>query len=221
MGGRVLAVTPELVVLDSSIFKAQGGGQPTDVGTLRGPGGEFQVTMCSLENGVQKHAGSFTRGSFEVGEEVSQAIDEGVRRQSARLHSAGHMLDIAVSNLDLNWQVVKGYHFPAGPYVEYKLSEQSKVPDMSKAAEKEALVAELQEQFDRLIGTGGKVVVRYPDGEPAQLTSLLERKVTIAGYEVGCGGTHVPEIEDIKGVQVKGIQKKGKGTMRVSYSVSS
>ena len=46
-------------------------------------------------------------------------IDENKRRLYARLHSAGHLLDVAVSNIGLSWQPGKGYHFPDSPYVEY------------------------------------------------------------------------------------------------------
>ena len=49
---------------------------------------------------------------------------------NARLHSAGHLIDIAVKRVGLvvfyiiifklkNWQPNKGYHFPDSPYVEY------------------------------------------------------------------------------------------------------
>ena len=46
-------------------------------------------------------------------------MNEEKRRLYARLHSAGHMLDIVVKNLKLGWIPGKGYHFPDGPYVEY------------------------------------------------------------------------------------------------------
>jgi Ser-tRNA(Ala) deacylase AlaX len=46
-------------------------------------------------------------------------IDEAVRKLNARLHSAGHLLDVAVSRLKLDWKAGKGYHFQDSPYVEY------------------------------------------------------------------------------------------------------
>lgn len=43
-----------------------------------------------------------------------------MRRKHAKLHSAGHLLDLAVQNLGFGWETAKGYHFEDGPYVEYK-----------------------------------------------------------------------------------------------------
>jgi Ser-tRNA(Ala) deacylase AlaX len=38
-------------------------------------------------------------------------IDKEYRIKAAKLHSAGHILDVAVSNLKLPWKPGKGYHF--------------------------------------------------------------------------------------------------------------
>lgn len=47
------------------------------------------------------------------------SIDPAVRLLNARLHSAGHLIDVAVSILHYPWKASKGYHFPDSPYVEY------------------------------------------------------------------------------------------------------
>jgi len=39
-------------------------------------------------------------------------IDEEKRRTYARVHSGGHLLDIAVNQLGYQWVPGKGYHFP-------------------------------------------------------------------------------------------------------------
>ena len=51
-------------------------------------------------------------------------IDKEVRMKHAQLHSAGHILDLAVARLSKNalileypWETGKGYHFPDSPYV--------------------------------------------------------------------------------------------------------
>ena len=46
-------------------------------------------------------------------------IDEKSRRLFARIHSAGHLIDVAVDRLGLPLVPGKGYHFPSGAYVEY------------------------------------------------------------------------------------------------------
>lgn len=46
-------------------------------------------------------------------------IDKDFRIRNAQLHSAGHIIDVAVSNLKMPWKAGKGYHFEDSPYVEY------------------------------------------------------------------------------------------------------
>ena len=49
-------------------------------------------------------------------------MDETKRRLHARLHSAGHAIDVAVtrSGYAEYLKPTKGYHFAEGPYVEYQ-----------------------------------------------------------------------------------------------------
>jgi Ser-tRNA(Ala) deacylase AlaX len=47
-------------------------------------------------------------------------IDAEFRRVNARIHSAGHLLDVAMNRAGrTDLKPGKGYHFEAGPYVEY------------------------------------------------------------------------------------------------------
>ena len=49
------------------------------------------------------------------------SVDPERRSKNAKLHSAGHVIDAAVTRLGLadKLQAGKGYHFEDGPYVEY------------------------------------------------------------------------------------------------------
>ena len=64
---------------------------------------------------------------INAGDDAFIQIDEATRTRNAKLHSAGHLLDLAVQNLssfcnysEYQWEGAKGYHFEDGPYVEYK-----------------------------------------------------------------------------------------------------
>jgi len=143
---KVISVTDDKkgVILTSTIFYPQGGGQPSDVGVIKGSaGGVFNVTSLKAEKGVVSHLGNFQNENvFAPGEEVTLQIDESTRVLHARLHSAGHLLDVAVQNLGLTWIPAKGYHFPAGPYVEYQGDVQAE-----KRAE---IVKQVQQQMNQL-----------------------------------------------------------------------
>src|SRR5256886_12448925 len=52
---RILERGPDFVVLDQTLFYAEGGGQPDDTGTLRWEGGEARVLRVTKEKGVVKH----------------------------------------------------------------------------------------------------------------------------------------------------------------------
>jgi len=60
-----------------------------------------------------------TREGLKEGAEVTLQINEDLRRLSARLHSAGHLIDMGVNKYGCDWEAGKGYHFSDGPYVEY------------------------------------------------------------------------------------------------------
>ena len=47
-------------------------------------------------------------------------IDPVTRNLHMKIHSAGHLIDLAVERLKYEWAAGKGYHFQEGSYVEYK-----------------------------------------------------------------------------------------------------
>ena len=112
------------LVLDKTIFHAQGGGQPSDVGLIVSEDGEmrFEVSFVKNENSVLYHTGHFVADgehNFCVGTEVTLQIDREKRELHSRIHSAGHALDCALASLAkagnktaAELVPTKGYHFP-------------------------------------------------------------------------------------------------------------
>lgn len=72
--------------------------------------------------------------------------------------------------------------------------------------------------MNALIPAGGAVGVKYADGQAGPYTSAAMRSVSMLGIELGCGGTHVEDVREIRGIVVKGVQKKKKN-MRITYTV--
>mmetsp|Transcript_110512 Transcript_110512/g.219733 ORF Transcript_110512/g.219733 Transcript_110512/m.219733 type:complete len:339 (-) Transcript_110512:196-1212(-) len=207
------------VVLNRTIFHPQGGGQPADNGILSSKSlPEISVTMVSMrkEDGAVLHDCTVEPAQADawlakVGTaNVSCRVDADRRRLAARVHSAGHLLDVAVTAVGLKWIPSKGYHFPDGPYVEYVLNDESRRIDPKKAGDKEAIIADIQANIDRLVTEGGKVGVEYQDGV---------RRIRMGDEECPCGGTHVRDFAEIGKVQVKKVQNK-QGNVRLAYTVS-
>lgn len=72
------------VELDATLFHPQGGGQPSDVGTLGG----VAVLRVQQQGDTVLH---FTAAPLPLGP-VTMQIDEAQRRLHARWHSGGHLI---------------------------------------------------------------------------------------------------------------------------------
>ena len=102
------------LVLDATIFYPQGGGQPFDVGIISNDNGKFEVKEVRMKDGVVHHIGQFISGNFPPNQNVQLQIDVPRREFNARIHSAGHVIDVAMENIGIHLVPTKGYHFPDG-----------------------------------------------------------------------------------------------------------
>jgi Ser-tRNA(Ala) deacylase AlaX len=221
------AANASVVVTSETIFYPQGGGQPSDVGTMKSVSGSSSFDVQLVRNAPQKrtlHLGTFAEGSapFAPGEEVKQVIDGEKRLLYSRLHTAGHVLSLAVAELrDLITDVVdtKAQHYPDAAYVEFR--------GLIDGKHKEAI----QEKTDELVAKKLPVRIHWwhmdelhkkcqavldgftlPEGE-------LARAVEIEGVGAyPCGGTHVLDSSGV-GKIVVGRIKRAKGMTKISYAV--
>ena len=159
-----------VVVLDRTIAYPAGGGQPSDTGRIVSPNAvAFVVTsVASTRDGTVTHLGSFeTEGAtpFAVDDEVTVTVDADRRLLHARIHSAGHLLDVAMTNIGFGPNVMvpaKGLHQPDQAYVEYT----GKVDGLDK----DKLMADLKAELTSLVTAGGGT------------------KAAMMGYDGGDGG---------------------------------
>jgi Ser-tRNA(Ala) deacylase AlaX len=205
------------VVLDRTILYPQGGGQPADQGEIVGEQGTFAVTDVRYSEGTVYHFGIFTQGSFGVGDTVTMTVNAERRALHSRIHSAGHVLDEAVTLLGYQLKPGKGYHFPEGPYVEYE--------GMLPEAEREQAVQKLQDQVNRLVAENLPIATRLTEatvqtvggGTPATKSLRFMKIGSFA--ENPCGGTHVATTGALGMVTITKVKCKG-GVTRISYSVA-
>lgn len=204
----------KIVVLDQTIFYPQGGGQPYDTGEIIGVE-SFVVTKVRLQpDGTVHH---FGQGNLVVGETVQLQVDASRRLENARIHTAGHLVDVAVKNLGIDLKPTKGFHDPAGSYVEYEGGLEIS----------DDLMAELETAVNELVRADLAVIIE--DLAPAEAAERgvwappgkSARFVYFAGYEsigCGCGGTHVKSTAEIGQITIRKIKSK-KGMTRISYAV--
>lgn len=212
------------VQLDKTCFYPRGGGQDWDEGIIASDDGSaaFAVQEVRLdENGVVHHIGTYQSGELKIGDTVKCSVDVERREINTRLHSAGHLVDMAVDRLGLSWVAGKGAHYPHMSFVEY---------DAELTPEE---VAEVQKDIERvaneIIAKGSHNEIRFmPVSEmhtvckhvPDNIPTNKPARVVLYGEDFGipCGGTHVKDVHDIGRVTISKIKSK-KGITKVSYTV--
>lgn len=211
-----------VVILDQTIFYPQGGGQPSDQGIIQNKQARFIVKEVRYSEGIVKHIGFFETGTFKPGDSVGCTIDNERRALLSKIHSAGHIIDVAVTDLGYNWIPGKGFHFPEGPYVEYTSTsfdgtDKEKLKTDIEAAIKKVIEQKLTTRIEFVDKNQlSKRCTHVPENLP---TDKPIRVVIFGNYVCPCGGTHVENLADIGNVTVRKIKIDG-NTIRISYQCS-
>eukprot|EP00536_Pseudo-nitzschia_multiseries_P001393 jgi/Psemu1/250503/estExt_Genewise1Plus.C_180088 len=149
------------IVLNRTVLHAQGGGQPTDHGSIcprQGGSGEDEPrpptvainrVVLNRATGIATHTGTVrcdaATANRWVGRTATVKVDADRRGVLSECHTAGHVVDAAMARCGTGLPPTKGYHFLEGPYVEYK----GKIsPD-----DKERLLGQLQQAFSELVSS--------------------------------------------------------------------
>jgi Ser-tRNA(Ala) deacylase AlaX len=207
------------IILDRTVFYPQGGGQPADTGRIDLPEGRFIVEDVRWLEGEVMHFGVIERGEIRPGDHVRLSVDRARRELNTRLHSAGHVVDMAVHRLGLGWVPGKGYHFPQGPYVEYRGHLQKEREELVQLIDRETsslVEADFRTEMrfvevDELPALCRFVPPNLPGGKPV-------RVVLYHDFGVACGGTHVSTLGEIGKIRIRKIKAKG-DEVRVSYAI--
>jgi Ser-tRNA(Ala) deacylase AlaX len=211
------------VVTAETIFYAQGGGQPSDSGTMSSDNGiVFEVSSVrNASEGRILHLGKFTTpgSTFHENDSVHQAID-GVKR----IHTGGHIVDLAVRHLSESIPGVKelkAQHYPDSAFVEFqglidgkhKEAIEVKANDfVRRALPVKVYWWNVDELREECCVVSDNVVI--PEGE-------LVRAVDIEGAGAyPCGGTHVSDSSVVGRVHMRKISRQ-KGISKVSYMPAS
>lgn len=240
--------TPLILTTPSTIFHAQGGGQPSDIGTI--------TISSENENVDEKQASTFhvhqvrkppppssilhlgtlspsspsTIQSFAPGTHITQTIDIPTRTLHSRLHTGGHALGLAIYLLTQSGYLPsdlrdgKASHFPSAASVEFH----GLIPGSAKD--------EIQKKVDELVKMDLEIRVEelgWEDAGKRCVSGVEGANVDLGGEEGGglvrvvdiggmgaypCGGTHVRRLGEVGRVVVRGI-KRQKGVSKVSYEV--
>ncbi len=188
------------VFVEKTPFYATMGGQEGDTGVIRTKDGEFKVTgTIKLRGGKYGHVGQVTSGLIRRGEKADLKIDTAGRQDTARNHSATHLLHKAL-------KMVLGSH------VEQKGSLVAPGRLRFDFAHFQAMTLEELERVERIVNeqiqASLSVDTEVMDLEAAKrsgATALFDEKygeevrvVSMGDFSKElCGGTHVKNTGEI------------------------
>lgn len=219
IAARVVAVSPEGVVLDRTVFYARAGGQPGDVGSLRWPGGEMAVADA-LKGPEETVLHIAAPGALlpAVGDEVAAVLDWPRRHRLMRMHTALYLLCSLIPGAG----VTGGQIGAEKSRLDFDLSEPPTKESLTEGLA--ALVAADHPVSERWISEAeldaNPSLVRTLSVQPPRGTGRI-RLVRIGPEQAPvdlqpCGGTHVRSTREIGQVEVAKIENKGKANRRVT-----
>ncbi|MDR1674121.1 MAG: alanine--tRNA ligase, partial [Oscillospiraceae bacterium] len=88
-----------IIVLDTTVFYAESGGQTGDSGEISGTGVFAVDDTNKTDSGIVMHIGTVTDGDVKVGDKVTAGIDTGRRNAVKRNHTAAHLLHAALREI--------------------------------------------------------------------------------------------------------------------------
>ncbi len=187
------------ILLDSTPFYAESGGQVGDIGQLESQSALFEVEDTQKQGDYHKHIGVLKQGTLTVGELVLARIDD-VRRQAIVLnHSATHLLHAAL-RLVLGGGVAQKGSLVTDTHLRFDFSHHAPVTD----DEIKRIEQIVNEQIRLNIKTEAEVMPK-DDAMKRGALALFGEKYGEAVRVIGmgdfstelCGGTHIDRTGDI------------------------
>lgn len=180
------------VRLSETPFHPQGGGQPSDIGTIH----NIQVMHVTMNEQDIIH---YCANEVPLGITLAQ-VDVTKRNYHSRLHSAGHLIAHVMHSF--GWNPIKAQHWPNDSKVQFTPGTDAQNLDLESlenlcnAYIKQKLIRHTSQNLEgyREIGFGN--LGAFP-----------------------CGGTHVKNLSEIDQIHLTEFKSK-KGKLTIKYQVS-
>ncbi|QIM51400.1 alanine--tRNA ligase [Hydrogenophaga crocea] len=188
-----------VVVLGTTPFYAESGGQVGDQGEIAASGVRFEVADTQkIKADVFGHHGSVAEGTLKVGDAVTARVDTALRAATVRNHSATHLMHKALREV-------------LGDHVQQKGSlvnaERTRFDFAHNAPLTDEQIRRIEAIVNAEILANPATEARLMDIESAQKTGAMmlfgeKYGETVRVLDIGssrelCGGTHVQRTGDI------------------------
>jgi alanyl-tRNA synthetase len=188
-----------VVVLDTTPFYAESGGQVGDAGELAAEGVQFGVQDTQkIKADVYGHHGLQTQGTLKVGDKLVAKVDVARRQATMRNHSVTHLMHKALR------EVLGAHVQQKGSLVD---ADKTRFDFTHNAPVTEDQIREIERRVNEEILANQATQARVLDLEAAKATGavmLFGEKYgeTVRVLDIGssrelCGGTHVQRTGDI------------------------
>ena len=209
------------VVLVQTPFYAEGGGQIGDAGTLTGPDGSIEVhdTQAVMPD-VIMHFGKISEGTVRLGDTVEANVDPMRREDTARNHTATHMLHAALREV-LGPHVRQAGSLVAPDRLRFDFSHVQPVTDeelwqvqhlVNEKIRQNSGVRRDEDTYSSAIQRGALAFFGDRYGERVRLIEIANGDTF--SFEV-CGGTHVHHTGEVGSVYILGESSIGAGMRRL------
>ena len=214
---RIVERGPDFVVLDQTLFYAEGGGQPYDTGVLRSGNADSKVLRVTKEKGVIRHF----IDRMPASDDVHGIVDWDRRYKHMRMHTSQHLMSGLVFRIFAARTVGNQIH-----------TDYSRV-DFQPANFTPEDLKRIEDECNRVIATSQEVRIYEEDRvavhnkiEDRALLDLIPESVRrLRIIQIGnadycpCGGTHLKNVSEIGKVHILDKRSKGKETDRVVYEL--
>ena len=206
-----------VVVLDTTPFYAESGGQVGDEGVITSGSARFAVgDTLKIKADVFGHHGTLEEGTLNVGDTVQAQVNTAVRAATMRNHSVTHIMHKALREV-------------LGSHVQQKGSlvnaDRTRFDFTHNGAVTAAEIREIERRVNEEILANQPTQARVMDIESAQKTGAMmlfgeKYGETVRVLDIGtsrelCGGTHVQRTGDIGLFKVVGEGGVAAGIRRI------
>ena len=209
------------IVLLQTPFYAEGGGQIGDAGDITGDNGRIAVTDTQeVMPGLIVHFGKVAAGLVSLGETVDAHVDPIRREDTARNHTATHLLHAALRQV-LGLHVRQAGSLVAPDRLRFDFTHVQPVTD-DEMWQVQLLVNEKIRQNARILRDEDTYQEAIRRGALAFFGDRYDERVRLVeiangdtfSFEV-CGGTHVDRTGEVGSVYVLGESSIGAGMRRI------
>jgi alanyl-tRNA synthetase len=208
------------IILDTTPFYGEMGGQLGDTGEITSKSGKFKVTdTIHVQADITLHNGSITEGTLAVGAEVQASVDIERRRDIQRNHTATHLLQAALRQV-LGDHIQQRGSLVAPEHLRFDFShlaamtpdEVKKVQNIVNDKIRENLKVNAEEtEYKKAVAGGAIALFDEKYGDVVRVMRIGEPSVSA---EL-CGGTHISATGEIGYFHILTESSIGAGIRRI------